>query len=111
MLAWYLPELARVDNFRGGKKRKVDVFGPWLPVDDKANDDLGPYRLPDVTLNVNSPSILEANFEPKNDQTLPYDVLDAVRTQHGIDLTGLNMSMTRRGNCYRSYVLMRGGGL
>ena len=70
-----------------------------------------PPNPPPPPLNVSSPSILEANFELKDDQTLPYDVLDAVRTQHGIDLTGLNMSMTRRGNCYRSYVLMRGGGL
>ena len=89
----------------------MDVFGPWVPVDDMAGKDLRQCCLPDPILNVSSPSILEANFELKDDQTLPYDVLDAVRTQHGIDLTGLNMSMTRRGNCYRSYVLMRGGGL
>ncbi len=102
VLAWFVPELARVDNFRRGQ------FGPWVPLSDIATEDVRQYCVPDPLLNVSSRSILQANFELTDEQTLPYDVLDAVRTQHGIDLTGLNMSMTRRGNVYRSYVLMRG---
>ena len=53
-------------------------------------------------------SVLECNFELTEHLELPYSVLDALRTQHGIDMTGLNMSSTRRGNAYRAYVLMRG---
>ena len=53
-------------------------------------------------------SFREANFELTDDQTLPHDALDALRAQRLINLSGFNMSMTRRGNIYRSSVLMRG---
>ena len=70
-------------------------------------EDLTKCRLPDPILF--SQSVLEANFDLTEDnQSLPYDVFDALRTRHSIDLTGFNMSMTRHGNIYRSYVLLRG---
>ena len=107
VVAWYLPELARVESFRGGRKKQViDVFGPWTPVDEMPAEALTKCRLPDPI--VYAQSVLEANFELTDNQTLPYDVLDAMRTRHSIDLTGFNLSMTRHGNIYRSYVLMRG---
>ena len=87
----------------------LDVFGPWVPVHDMEFQSLRQCRLPDPIVNVRSTSILEASFTLTEEQALPYDVLDAMRTEHSIDLTGFNMSMTRRGNCYRAYVLMRGG--
>ena len=32
-VAWYVPELSRMENFRGGSKKNVlDVFGPWTAV-------------------------------------------------------------------------------
>ena len=109
VLAWSLPELARVENFRGGRKKQMlDAFGPWVPVDDMAAQTLQQCRLPDPIVNVRSTSILEANFTLTEKQTLPYDVLDGIRNAHSIDSTGFSMSMTRRGNVYRSYVLMRG---
>ena len=108
VVAWYLPELARVENFRGGRKKMViDVFGPWTPVDAMVAQTLGKCRLPDPIVPVQS--VLEANFDLTESQTLPYDVFDALRARHSIDLTGFNLSMTRHGNIYRSYVLMRGG--
>ena len=107
LVAWSLPQLARVENFRGGQKKQiVDVFGPWVPVDEITAQALTKCRIPDPIVNVQS--VLEANFDLTEDQTLPYDVLDAMRTRHSIDMTGFNLSMTRRGNMYRSYVLMRG---
>lgn len=107
VVAWFLPQLTRVENYRGGKKGQiVDVFGPWVPVDEITEDVVRKCCLPDPTVKVQS--VLEANFELTADQTLPYDVLDAMRTRHSIDLTGFNLSMTRHGNLYRSYVLMRG---
>ena len=63
-------------------------------------------RLPGVLVNV--APVLENNFELTGESALPYDIFDALRTRHGIDLSGFNASMTRRGNMYRSYVLMRG---
>eukprot|EP00974_Lingulodinium_polyedra_P059189 5700693-Lingulodinium_polyedra.AAC.1 len=68
--------------------------------------DLRNRRAPEPTVGIQS--VLEANFDLKEAQSLPYDVLDATRAQHAIDLTGLNLSTTKRGNLYRSYVLMRG---
>ena len=53
-------------------------------------------------------NVLECNFEFTSEQTLPYEVLDALRNQHGIDVTGFNMSMTHKGNLYRSYPLLGG---
>ena len=107
LMAWYLPQLARQANFRGGQKKQIiDVFGPWLPVDEMAAEDLTKCSLPDPILHVQS--VLEANFDFTELQTLPYDVFDALRNRHSIDLTGFNASMTRHGNMYRSYVLMRG---
>ena len=106
-MAWYLPQLARLSNFRGGQKKQlIDVYGPWLPVDEMAAEDLTKCSLPDPILHVQS--VLEANFDFTEHQTLPYDVFDALRNRHSIDLTGFNASMTRWGNMYRSYVLMRG---
>ena len=88
------------------KKQIVDVFGPWMPVDEIAVEALRKCCLPDAIVQVQS--VLEANFNLTADLSLPYDVLDAMRARHSIDLTGFNLSMTRRGNMYRSYVLMRG---
>jgi len=56
---------------------------------------------------VNMQSILEAISNSRLIR-LPYDVLNSLRAQHSIDLTGFNLSMTMRGNMYRSYALMRG---
>ena len=85
------------------EKQVIDVFRPWSPVDEMAGEDLAKRRLPGPILHV--PSVPEANFDLTENQTLPYDVLE---TKHSIDLTGFHASVTRHGNIYRSYVLMRG---
>jgi len=51
---------------------------------------------------------LECNFELSEAETLPYDVFDALRTLHNIDVTGFTFSMTHKGNLYRSYALLGG---
>ena len=84
----------------------IDLFGPWSPVDELTEEDRTICRLPDPIVHIRS--VLEANFDFTEHQTLPYDVLDALRNKRSIDLTGFNWSMTRNGNIYRSYVLMRG---
>ena len=70
----------------------VDAFGPWLPADEIAAEALRECRVPDPIVQVQS--VLEANFDLTADQALPYDVVDAMRTRHSIDLTGFNLSMT-----------------
>lgn len=82
------------------------MFGPWSPVDELATRDLNTCRLPHPIVHIQS--VLEANFDLTEQQTLPYHVFDTLRNRHSIDLTGFNASMTRHGNLYRSYVLMRG---
>ena len=52
--------------------------------------------------------ILECNFDLNDAGALPYDVFDALRTLHGIDITGFSTSMTHKGNVYRSYALLGG---
>lgn len=90
----------------GRKKDVVDIFGSWAPVEDFSVAALRHASLPNPL--VDTDALMEWNFEWGPDRTLPYEVLDAIRTQHGIDVTGLNMSLTRRGNAYRSYALLRG---
>ena len=75
-------------------------------MEDFAAQDLRQRRVPDPIMNVQF--FLETNVELKDYQTLPYDVIDALRAQCSIDLTGFNLSMRRRGNIPRSCVLMRG---
>ena len=105
VVAWFVPALARTENYRGGKKQLVlDVFGPWTPLDQVAAQVIKQCHPPSPLLHARS--ILECNFE-LTEGALPYDVFDALRASHGIDLTGFNTSMTQRGNLYRSYVLMR----
>ena len=107
LVAWYVPQLARQVNFRGGpKKLIIDVFGPWLPADEMTPGELSACTLPDHFLPVQS--VLEANFDFTVEQTLPYEVFDALRNRHQIDATGFSLSMTRHGNLYRQYCLMRG---
>lgn len=84
----------------------MDVFGAWAPAEVFSVAALRDSSLPSPL--VQTEAILEWNFEWGPDHTLPYEVLDSIRIQHGIDMTGLNMSLTRRGNAYRSYALLRG---
>ena len=105
-VAWLLPELGQIENYRGGgKKRILDLFGRWMPMGELSAETIKNCRLPSPI--VHARAVLECNFDLQDD-CLPYDVFDALRTRHSIDLTGFNTSMTRRGNLYRSYVLMRG---
>ena len=107
LVAWYVPELARIEIYRGGaKKQTLDLFGPWHCIDVLGVRVVRGCRLPSPFVNVGS--VLEANFDLGSEDTLPYDVPDSLRTRHQIDLTGFTISMTQRGNLYRQYVLMRG---
>ncbi len=68
--------------WRWSEQQVVAVFGPWLPMDGFAAQDIRQRLPPDPIVNIQS--ILSTNFALTDDQTLPYDVLDAVRVQHSI---------------------------
>ena len=107
VVVWYVPDKAPVENFRGGAKKQIlDIFGPWTSIHNMTVPQLKKCRLPQPVVALSQ--ILECNFDLSEEGTLPYDVFDALRTRHGIDLSGFNSSFTQRGNKYRSYVLMRG---
>ena len=83
---WYLPELAPVESFRGGKKANIlDIFGPWRPIDNLTISQLKVCRLPAPIVNLSN--ILECNFEWSNDMTLPYDVFFLTRCDVNMALT------------------------
>ena len=103
-MAWYVPELSRMENFRGGMKKNIlDVFGPWTAVSELSQAALKTCRLPPGL--VDAASVLECNFDLDDESCLPYDVFDALRTRHSIDLSGTNARFTQRGNKYRIYLL------
>ena len=107
VVVWYVPDVAPVENMRGGAKKKIlDIFGPWTSIHDMTAPQLRTCRLPQPVVALSQ--ILECNFDLSDTGTLPYDVFDALRTQHGIDVTGFSTSMTHKGNLYRSYALLGG---
>ena len=106
-VVWYAPGLASAETFRSGTKKKLlDIFGPWTSLHTLTLAEGRARNLPAPVVNL--ADILECNFALSSDGTLPYDVFDALRRQHGIDVTGLSMSSTHRGNLYRSYALLGG---
>ena len=103
-----MPDVAPVENFRSGanKKKVFDIFGPWTSIHALTVAQLRQCRLPQPVVALSQ--ILECNFELSGEGTIPYDVFDALRIQHGIDVTGFSTSMTHRGNLYRNYALLGG---
>lgn len=96
-----------VRRARGGRKKEVlDIFGSWAPMEDFSVAAMRQASLPNPL--VNADDILEWNFDWGPDRTIPYETFDALRVRHNIDVTGLNLSLTHRGNLYRSYALLRG---
>ena len=106
-VVWYAPGLVSAETFRSGTKKKLlDIFGPWTSLHTLTLAECRACNLPAPVVNL--ADILECNCALTSDGTLPYDVFDALRRQHGIDVTGLSMSSTHCGNLYRTYALLRG---
>ena len=107
VVVWYVPDVAPVENFRGGGRKKIlDIFGPWASIHNLTVPQLRKCCLPQPVVALSQ--ILECNFDLSDAGTLPYDVFDALRTQHDIDVTGFSSSMTHKGNLYRNYALLGG---
>ena len=108
--AWYHPLKSSEMNFRAGRKRKnLDLFGAWSPADDISLNET--ETLPSVMQPASK--ILAWDFEPEENEEgdavsvmIPFTVFDHLMDVHNVDLTGLNMSATKRGNLYRTHRLM-----
>ena len=98
-------------NFKPGRKKQIlDIFGEWVPADEL------PVEETQVLPNVVQPAskVLVWDFEPEpsietddpNRVLIPFHVFDKIIDIHNIDVTGLTMSGTRRGNLYRMHRMM-----
>ena len=107
VVAWYVLGLPSAETLRSGpKKNHLDKFCPWTSLHALALAECLVCSLPSLVVHL--ADILESKFDLSSDATLPYDVFDALRSHHGIYVTGLSVSSTRRGNLYRSYALLGG---
>lgn len=101
---WWLPGQSKKANHKGGKKKLVmDIFGPWFPADSLTLANL--QALPPPL--VKADDVLEWGFGLTEDKQIPFETLDVIMDKHGIDITGLTLSSTSRGNQYRMYRLMK----
>lgn len=103
IVEWWHPEMSKEASMRQGRKKQIlDVFGGWVPSEQVEVSNLEP--LP--------PSVIKADqiswwgFELEDGNKIPFDVLDSIMDD-GIDITGLNMSNTSRGNLYRAHRMMK----
>ena len=103
LVPWLVPQESRQTNFRAGRKKLVtDIYACWHAADKQALATLP--VLPPVE--VQPEQILEWAFELEDDM-VPFSVLDRVVDVHFIDITGLSLSSTPRGNLFRTHRLMR----
>jgi len=107
--AWYHPLQSSERNFRAGRKKKVlDIFGAWIPSDHLALSET--ETLPSVMQPASK--VLSWDFEPEQDDSesggvqIPFAVFDQIVDIHCIDVTGLSLSQTKRGNLYRTHRMM-----
>ena len=103
IVQWWHPDVSKEASMKPGRKKQIlDVFGPWMPSDQMAVDALEPLP-PSIV----KPSLVFLwGFEHEEENKLPFSVLDGIMDE-GIDITGLNMSTTNRGNLYRAHRMMR----
>ena len=106
LVAWLVPGRSEKALFKKGRKTKVvNIFGAWKPLAACTLEELDDTVLPETL--VSQSAVLETNVLLQDDK-IPFAVLDALRTKHGIDMTGLSVSSTAEGNLYRNHCLMMG---
>ena len=106
LVTWLVPPLSPVVDHKPGAKRTIpDLFGAWVPLDDITVTETLMLELPGCVLS--PPDVLIPNILMEADGTIPYCILDELRSQHDIDVSGLQVSRTQKGNIYRSHVLSR----
>lgn len=105
MVAWWVPSPGANVNFKKGRTKQVmDLFGPWRPMGQMTVAELTGTAMPEVL--VSQQACLEMNFSLTAEHELPFEVFEALRKKHSIDVTGLSLSLTKRGNVYRRFALL-----
>ena len=82
----------------------LDIFGSWMDVDGFSLSEL--ENLPSPILHPKN--VLAWGFELTESSEIPFEVLDLLLDNKGLDFTGLSLSATARGNLYRTHRLMQG---
>ena len=106
VIAWWVPSQTMRVNFKPGRKPLVvDVFAPWRPLEALTVEEARAAEacLPGVL--VQKSDILIINGDLDNDK-VPYEVFDRLRSEFHIDVTSISISATLGGNAYRTYVQM-----
>ena len=105
LVCWWLPCLSPAATFKpGAKKKVVDIFAEWTPMDAAEVGSVNQTRLPSIVVPVEN--LLLWNIELEDGQ-ISFGDFDRLRAEHGIDCTGLSLSTTKRGNQYRAHCLMK----
>ena len=100
----WLPGRSASANAKAGRKAHVmDIFGPLHPAESLRLDDLDPLPTPIVKTS----DVWEFGFDLTESHELKFETLDNIMDNHNLDITGLNLTSTSRGNKYRTYRLMR----
>lgn len=105
LVSWWVPPFNKAAKFKPGRRKNVlDYFGAWRPFDDLDMTEVGQSNMPPGIVNKEQDVLLSVP-ELEADGTIPYICLDSLRSQYGIDMTGLSVSSTTGGSRYRNYVL------
>ncbi len=108
LASWWVPSLTKAVTYKAGVKKTIlDLFGAWEPADELRHVD----RQDRMTLPsplIDSTAILHSGFDLEDGSLIPFHVLDHLRLRWKIDVTGLEWSLTQRGNIYRTWALVRG---
>jgi hypothetical protein len=101
IVQWFFPTVQASAPLRPGKKRHIyDIFAKWAPCDDQAVASVSALPSPFV----NATSILAFDFTLEDGQ-IPFSVFDTIMDR-GLDVSGLSVSSTERGNAYRVHRLL-----
>ena len=102
LVEWFLPESTKRHG-RGRIRAKPDIFATWTPLSERELG-AGDVCLPPVL--VSAKTVLAGNVTLDAESCITFDVLDRLNAEHGIDVSGVSLSRTARGNLYRAHLLM-----
>ena len=106
LVSWWVPGAEPSAALKPGTNAKViDLFGPWERYDGVTVASASAIEVPPVE--VPREEILLMNVELDADKQIPFEVLDTLNKECGIDCTAMSLSLTHRGNLYRAHVLQR----